>query len=132
AGAEAELLFLGKETRPDGSITALVRRPYGTVTPNTVPPYGAYFSVQLNADGARLAEAALRSGGAPVGVIYRLQVEALRPAQRIVAHVDWGRVYDAMSTELKSGSLFTLDDVRTMTEHLVETRAVQVKGVQRL
>src|SRR5439155_23496094 len=42
------------------------------------------------------------------------------------------RVYDAMSTELKSGSLFTLDDVRTMTEHLVETRAVQVKVVQLL
>jgi hypothetical protein len=67
-GADAEILFLGRETRPSGAVTALVRRGYGSVTPKLLPPYTASFSVTLTADGARLAEAALASGGAPVGV----------------------------------------------------------------
>jgi hypothetical protein len=130
--AEAELLFLGKETRPDGGLSAIVRRTYGWSMPKLLPPYTASFSVVLTSDGARLAEAALRSGGAPVGIVYRLQVEALRPAQQVVVHVDYGRVYDQMSTERKEGTLFTLEDIRTMVEHLRETRAVTVKVIEPL
>jgi hypothetical protein len=131
-GAEAALMFLGKETRPDGSISAVVARDYGTVTPKLLPPYSASFSVALTSEGAALAEAALRSGGAPIGVAYRLQAEALRPAQNVIARVDWGRVYDQFSTESKDGSLFSLDDVRRMTERLVETKAISVQVIQAL
>jgi hypothetical protein len=131
-GAEAELSFVGRETHPDGSLSAVVRRSYGTTTPKLLPPYDASFSVNLTAEGTQLIEAALRSGGAPVGVAYRLQLEALRPAQKIVAHVDWGRVYEQFSSESKEGSLFTLDDVRRMTEHLVEERDIVVQVVQAL
>lgn len=131
-GAEAEIMFLGRETRPDGTISAVVQRGYGTVTPKLLPPYTASFSTALTAEGTGLVEAALVSGGAPVGVIYRLQVEAIRPAQQIVAHVDWGRVYDQFSTESKDGSLFTLTDIRNITERLVETRAITVQVVQAL
>jgi len=131
-GASAELMFLGRETRPDGSISAVVRRTFGTVTPKLLPPYTASFSATLTAEGAALAEAALRSGGAPVGVAYRLQADALRPAQQIVARLDWGRIYDQFSSESKSGSLFTLDDIRRMTEQLVETKAIDVQVVQAL
>jgi hypothetical protein len=131
-GAEAELSFIGRETRPDGSMTALVQRSYGTTTPKLLPPYGASFSVALTAEGTQLVEAALRSGGAPVGVTYRLEVEALRPAQKIIAHLDWGRIYDQFSTESKDGSFFTLDDIRRVTESLQESRAITVQVIQPL
>ena len=92
-GGEAELMFVGRETGADGGISGIVRRSYGTVTPDLQTPYTATFSVMLTAAGVNLVEAALRSGGAPIGVIYRLRTEGLRPAQRILAHVDWSRVY---------------------------------------
>lgn len=129
-GATAELLFVGRETGADGSVGPLLRRAYGAATPLLDPPHTAAFSALLTPDGVRLVEAALRSGGAPLGIAFRLQVEALRPALRVTAHVDWGRVYDHFSSAAKEGWLLSVDDVQQLVEKLVEQRAVRIDVVQ--
>jgi len=130
--AEAEVLFVGRETTADGGLSGLTRRGFGRTAAGFAAPYAAAFAIELEPDGVRLIEAALRSGGAPVGVIYRLRVEGLWPALRVVARVDWGRVYDQLSSELKEGSLFSVDDVQKLAERLVESRVIQIQVVQGL
>lgn len=130
--ASAELLFVGRETTSDGGLTAILSRRYGRTTAQSIAPYSAAFSVTLTPDGVRLLEASIRSAGAPVGIIYRLQVEGLWPAQRIVAHIDWGRVYDHFSVHLKEGALLAMNDVQRITEELVENRAIRIDAVQGL
>ena len=131
-GATAELLFVGRETNSEGGLSELLRREYGRTAARLEAPYTAIFAVSLTADGVRLVEAALRSGGAPLGVIYRLQVEGLWPAQRVVARVDWSRVYDHVSVHWKEGTLLAVEDVRKTAEQLTESRAITVQVVQGL
>ncbi len=126
----AELMFVGRETGSDGTISALLRRSYGAATPSLQPPFTAAFSVLLSAEGVQLMEAALRSGGAPIGVIYRLQMEGLRPAQRILAHVDWSRVYQHFSSHFKEGDLFAVEDIQKLSEELIEKKAITIQVVQ--
>ncbi len=130
--ATAELLFAGRETAEDGGIIELVRRGYGRTAAGFGAPHTASFAVDLEPDGVRLMEAALSSGGAPIGVIYRLGVEGLWPAQRTVAHIDWGRVYDHFSVHWKEGAFLYTEDVRKVTERLIESRAIQIQVVQGL
>jgi hypothetical protein len=129
-GGEAELMFVGRETADDGGIGPLLRRGYGKVTPDLQAPFTATFSVMLTAPGAALVEAAMRSGGAPIGVIYRLRCEGLRPAQRILAHVDWSRVYQHLSSSFKAGDVFVVEDLQKIAEQLVESKAVTIQVVQ--
>jgi hypothetical protein len=126
----AELMFVGQETGPDGTIGTLLTRSYGRVTPSLMTPFSASFSLMVSADGARLVEAAMRSGGAPIGAIFRLTVEGLRPAQRIIASVDWSRVYEHLSSEFTAGSVFTVEDIQKLSEKLVEQKVVTIQAVQ--
>jgi hypothetical protein len=128
--SSAELMFVGQETDSDGAISALLSRSYGRVTPSLMTPFSASFSLMLNADGAKLVEAAMRSGGAPIGAIFRLTVEGLRPAQRIVASVDWSRVYEHFSSEFTAGSVFAVEDIQKLSEKLVERNVVTIQAVQ--
>ena len=125
-----ELMFVGQETNSDGTISALLRRSYGVVTPGLQTPFPASFSLMLSADGVKLVEAAMRSGGAPIGAIFRLTVEGLRPAQRIVARVDWARVYEHISSEFTTGSVFAVEDIQKLTEKLVEQKVITIQAVQ--
>lgn len=127
--ASAELLFAGRDARPDAT-SLLVRRSYGTTVARLDPPHVARFAVSLTPEGVEAVEAALRSGGAPVGVIYRLQVEGLWPAMRVVAHVDWGRIYDHFSSNLREGALLFGTDVQKLVESLVDSKAVTIQAVQ--
>jgi hypothetical protein len=126
----AELMFVGQETDSDGTISALLSRSYGRVTPSLMSPFAANFSLMLSADGVKLVEAAMRSGGAPIGAIFRLTVEGLRPAQRIVASVDWSRVYEHLSSEFTAGSVFSVEDIQRQSEKLVEQKVVTIQAVQ--
>jgi hypothetical protein len=126
--ASAELLFAGREERPDAT-SPLIRRTYGTTIARLDPPHVARFALSLTPEGVQAVEAALRSGGAPVGVIYRLQVEGLWPAMRIVAHVDWGRIYDHFSSHVREGALFVGADISTLVESLIEARAITIDAV---
>ena len=130
--ASAELIFVGREATSDGGLTGLMSRGYGRTVAQSIAPYTAAFSVGLTPDGVRLLEAALRSGGAPVGVIYRLQVEGLWPAQRVVARVDWSRVYDHFSLHAKEGGLLASSDIQRISEQLIESRVITIQAVQGL
>lgn len=131
-GGSASLLFAGRETDVDGGLTPLVSRLYGSCLPKLDSPYTAHFSAMLTAEGVRLIEAALRTGGAPIGLVYRLQVEGLRPAQRVTARVDWSRVYDHLSTDLREGYLLLTTDVQRIAERLLEQRVIAIDVVQAL
>ena len=63
---------------------------------------------------------------------YWLQTEGLWPAQRIVARVDWGRVYDHLSVHQREGFLLATEDIRHLTENLIESRAISVQAVRGL
>lgn len=132
AAASAELLFLGRETDADGGLGGLVRRGFGTSPAVFDPPHRARFAVDLDAAGVRLVEAALASGGAPVGVVYRLTVEGLWPATSVVARVDWQRVYDHFSVHRRRGSVLLVEDLKQITERLIEEKAIEIHAVQSL
>jgi len=127
--ATAELDFIGRETTETGSLGPLVRRDYGRTAAMLDPPHQASFSVSLSAEGVQLMEAALRSGGAPIGVVYRVRIEGLWPAERVIARVDWGRVYDHLSMAQKEGCLFAVADLQSVTERLVEDRSIVIQTV---
>jgi hypothetical protein len=128
--ASAEVLFAGIPGDGEGGLATLVRQGFGRTAAGFSPPHTAIFAVDLDPESVRVVEAALRSGGAPVGVIYRLAVEGLWPAQRIVARVDWGRVYDHFSAQYKQGAFLVTEDVRKISEQLVENRAIDIQVVQ--
>jgi hypothetical protein len=128
--ASAEVHFVGKEPTAAGGLSPLLRRPYGRTAASFEAPYAANFSISLSPEGVRLVEAAMRSGGAPVGVSYWLRMEGLWPAQKILARIDWGRVYDHFSMQVREGYLFYDSDIQKITEHLIETRAITIQVVR--
>ena len=130
--ATAQLVFLGQEPNGQGGLTPMLARPYADAIGQLPAPHTASFSVELTPAGVQILEAALRSAGAPIAVVVRLDVEGLWPAQRVVARVDWGRVYDHLSTHLKQGWLLGVDDIATVVEQLREDRSIQISAVQSL
>ena len=130
--ASADLHFVGRETTDSGGLTSILRRRFDRTPALLDPPHTASFAISLTPDGVRLMEAALRSGGAPIGVSYLLRIEGLWPAQRIVARVDWSRVYDHFSVHFREGFLLATTDIQKITEELVENRAISIKVVRGL
>lgn len=128
--ASAELHFVGKETTASGGLSPLLRRSYGRTPASFAPPYTANFSISLSPEGVRLVEAAMTSGGAPVGVSYSLKIEGLWPAQQIFARVDWSRVYDHFSMQAREGYLLFDSDIQKITEDLVESRAITIQVIK--
>lgn len=128
----AELLFVGREPTAQGGLSDVLARPFAAESALVQAPHIASFAVPLTAEAVGLVEAALRSAGAPLAVTQRLRVEGVWPAQRVIARVDWSRVYDHMSEALKSGRLLTVTDIERVTERLVEERAVVIDAVQTL
>ncbi len=129
-GGEADLVFVGREATADAGMTAPLARVYAHVTPSLDAPFTATFSVPLAADQVALVEQALRSGAAPVGVIVRLRVEGLVPAQRIVAHVDWRTVYRILSSDVKQGFLIATTDVQQLAQQLIQQQAIRIDVIQ--
>ncbi len=130
SGSTAEVLFIGKDTASDGTISALLKHSYGTTSPKLDPPYTATFSALLTTDGVRLVEAALRQGAAPIACTYRLVTEALRPAMQIVATVDWKRTYQHFSSDFRMGYFFGVADIQNEVEKLTEDKSVVIRAVQ--
>ncbi|MEM7152824.1 MAG: hypothetical protein AAF799_08275 [Myxococcota bacterium] len=130
--AETEVIFAGREPVDDGEISPFEVRRYGQTQPRLDAPHVAALSTTLTADGTRLFDAALREGGAPIGVTYRLQTEALRPGMQLAARVDWGRTYDHFSSHTRTGGFVYTEDVRELVEELVENKVVQITAVTAL
>lgn len=132
ADASADLHFVGRETTASGGMTSILRRQFDRTPALLDSPHTANFAISLTPEGVRLMEAALQSGGAPIGVSYLLRVEGLWPAQRIVARVDWGRVYDHVSVHIREGFLLSNTDIQKITEELVESRVISIQVVRGL
>ena len=128
----AVLLFAGRQTDADGGVTPLVTHLYGSCQPKLDAPHTAHFAASLTPDGVRILEAALRSGGMPAVVTFRLHVEGLHPAQRVVARVDWSRVYDHLSAHLREGYLLVTEDLQRLAESLIERKVISLTVVQPL
>lgn len=128
--ATAEVHFVGTEATPAGGVSPLVRRSYGRTPASFESPHVSNFGLSLTAQGVRLVEAAMRSGGAPVGASYLLRVEGLWPSQRIFARVDWSRVYDHLSSQVREGYLLFDSDIQHIAEHLIETRAIAIQVIK--
>jgi hypothetical protein len=132
ADAAAEVLFVGRETTESGGLTSLLKRGFARTSALLDPPHTASFAVSLTAEGTRLFEGAMRSGGAPIGVTYWLRTEGLWPAQHVVARVDWGRAYDHFSVHQREGFLLASEDIRKITESLIENRVISIQAVRGL
>lgn len=130
--ATAEVFFAGRELDDTGGETPLLRRVYAETVPALDYPHTASFAATLTPDGVRAIEAALRARGAPVGVVYRLQVEGVRAGQRVVARVDWGRAYEQLSSHTRRGYLVRVDDLFKLSERLVEDKVITIDVVQGL
>lgn len=138
--AVAQLVFLGREPNDQGGLSPLFTRPYADATAQISPPHLASFAVDLTPEGVGVVEAALRSpdtgpstdAGGMLAVVYRLQVEGLWPAQRVVARVDWGRAYEQLSVHFKQGHLLEVTDLAQVVEELREDSAIVVSAVQSL
>lgn len=125
-------MFAGQETTAEGGLSGFVVRALGQTVPELAAPHRARISAELTPEGVALVEAALRSGGAPIGVCYQLQIEGLRPALHVVARVDWGQVYDHLSAAARSGAFLVVDDVQRIIEELEQRRAITVDIVRSL
>jgi hypothetical protein len=132
AEATADLQFIGREPTESGGMSSILRRQFDRTPALLHPPHTATFGISLTPDGVRLMEAALRTGGAPIGVAYLLRIEGLWPAQRILARVNWRRVYDHLSVHLREGFLLATTDIQRITEELVENRAIDIQVVRGL
>ncbi len=130
--ATADLQFVGREPTSDGGLTSPLRRSFLRTSPALDPPHKANFSISLTPDGVRLVEAALRSGGAPIGACFLLTIEGLWPAQRVLARIDWGRVYDHFSMNVKEGYLLSTTDILKITEDLIQSQAISIQVVRGL
>jgi hypothetical protein len=128
--AAAELFFV---TRQDDSADArALHHGLAEVPAHFAAPHRARVLAELSPEGARLMEAAIRTGGAPVGLRYRLEIEALRPSRRVMARIDWSRVYEHVSSHWRAGVFFSVSEVRRLTERLIEDRAIEIVAVEGL
>jgi len=80
-----------------------VRGVIGTATPSLLQDQRAIFSVSLDPDAATLLEAAYDDDLSPIGVMYELEFQALRPALSVHATVDYKRAYEMFKTRLTVG-----------------------------
>lgn len=88
----------------------------------------AVFSVSLEKDGAVLAEESLAGKRSPLGVIYSLQFNALKPAYRVKVTADWEQVAKAFAEQTKARLFFFSADIRKTTQELVDKRVIRIEA----
>ena len=87
----------------------------------------AIFSVELDAEGVQLMEAALQSNISGVGVIYALHFYALRPAYNVKVSVDWERVQTHFEESFSGRLIILSTDVAEVVDELIEDRVVLIE-----
>lgn len=130
--ATAELMFLGREPTAEGGVSGMIRRGIGRVDAQMNAPHRAFFSIDLDPDGVKLIESALRTGAAPVGIVYRLEIEGLWPAQRVIATINWTQVYAHFSEHYKDGAFITSNDIKRISEELQESKVIRIQAIEGL
>ena len=105
----------------------MVERILGSSTPSLYGDNACTFEAVLSPEGVGLVEGALRGGGLPAGVVYALQVTALRPALRAQITARWKDLYDFYDNRLHGGKLLAAADIGATLEDLVRSEALQIK-----
>ncbi len=128
-----EIIVINKDSRSDSATSAtptdapaLVRRILGSGTPSLYGVNAATFMMVLDAQGTSLVDQALRGGGLPVGVVYALEVLALRPAMRAQITARWQDIYHYYEDRLHGGKLLFAVDVGTTVQDLVHSEALAI------
>jgi hypothetical protein len=106
---------------------ALVERILGGTTPELFGDLAVTFMATLSPDGVNVVEGALRGGGLPAGVVYNLQVTAIRPALRARVTARWADAYDFYDNRLHGGKLLLAVDIGPTVEDLVRAEVIQVE-----
>lgn len=105
----------------------MVERILGSSTPSLYGDNACTFEAVLSPEGVGLVEGALRTGGLPAGVVYTLQVTALRPALRAQITARWKDIYDFYDNRFHGGKLLLATDIGPTLEDLVNAQALQIK-----
>jgi hypothetical protein len=113
---------------PEGATGfGMVERILGSTTPSLYGDNACTFEAVLSPEGVGLVEGALRGGGLPAGVVYSLQVTALRPALRAQITARWKDIYDFYDNRFHGGKLLLAADIGPTMEDLVHSEALQIK-----
>ena len=132
-GGSCELIVINKDSKSDtgapaapANAPALVQRILGSGTPSLYGNNAVTFMAVLDAQGTALVDKALRGGGLPVGVVYALDVLALRPAMRAQITARWQDIYHYYEDRLHGGKLLFAVDVGTTVQDLVHSEALAI------
>lgn len=84
------------------------------------------FVCALDPAGVAIVEQALQHGGLPFGIVYNLQVAALRPALRATITADYGYAYHYYENRLHGGQLLLATDIGATIQDLTQQQAIEV------
>ncbi len=126
ADGSASLMLFG--ARSEGSGGPFVTRIDQAAKPALFGDNPAVFSVSLDRDGAVLAEASLAGKRSPLGVIYSLQFNALKPAYRVKVTADWEQVASAFAKQTRAKLFLLSGDIRRTTQELEEKRVIRIEA----
>ena len=107
-----------------GATPALVEQVVHAAKPALYGDERAAFSVRLDQAGTTTMLAAMQGEVLPVGVVYSLDVYALRPAYQVSLDVDWDRVQTRLDESFSSDFLVFSSDIRAVVDKLVDERAI--------
>ena len=141
-GGSCELILIDRTSQPAPAADAgtagssstdgatgfgMVEKILGSTTPSLYGDNACTFEAVLSPEGVGLVEGALRGGGLPAGVVYTLQVTALRPALRAQITAQWKDMYDFYDNRFHGGKLLLATDIGATLEGLVRSEALQIK-----
>lgn len=84
----------------------------------------AAFSVALDAAGVANLESALQGEMTPIGIVYSLEYQALRPAYSVRLHIDWERVQKHLDESFGVDAIAFSSQIDTVVDELIEKRAI--------
>lgn len=89
---------------------------------------GAAFSVELDAAGTAIIEAAMKGEITPIVVVYSVDFAGLRPAFSVRLHIDWDRVQTSMDESFGHESFFTSTEISKAVDKLIETQVITMEA----
>jgi hypothetical protein len=103
------------------------KRTLGDATPSLYGDNTTMFMAQLDAAAVAIVDAALRKGGLPIGIVYSLDVLALRPAIHATITAKWDNIYNFYENRLHGGKILIAADIGETITALQHSEAIVVK-----
>jgi hypothetical protein len=125
AEASVRLTMLDSDATPP----RLVERAIGTARPSLSGDARAIFSLTLTREAATLVEAALRTGTAPVAIVYDLAFNGLHPARGLKIRIAYQMSYDYLHTRAALNSLWFKADLDREIEALRRDGHIEIEDV---